>query len=91
MKQITAVQELMQPMPMIFQTSIIVIRQGILSENGALIDKCGNTTEKSQVIRIEPTPKVSASPSLDTLCNGEQLKYHINKYNRAYPSGFVSL
>ena len=46
---------------------------GYIIRKWTLVDKCGNTTEKSQVINIEPTPKVSVSLSLDTLCNGEVL------------------
>ncbi len=43
---------------------------GYIIRKWTLTDKCGNTTNKSQVITIEPTPKVSASPSIDTTCNG---------------------
>ena len=46
---------------------------GYIVRKWTLIDECGNTKEKNQVIWIEPTPKILVSPSHDTICDGAQV------------------
>jgi gliding motility-associated-like protein len=55
---------------------------GYIIRQWTLVDDCGNSTNKNQIIWIEPTPKVLLVPQSDTICSGDLTSIEITS-----PSG----
>ncbi len=51
---------------------------GYILRTWSLLDKCGNITVKYQIIWVEPTTTLSATPASDTLCSGESTTIQLN-------------
>ena len=51
---------------------------GYVIRTWSLQDKCGNIALKYQIIWVEPTTTITATPASDTLCSGESTTIQLN-------------